>query len=177
MYNLYFYYKNYARYITFLKYSQKKYNLMQITDLKRVFIFFNIKDLTEINHSSILSCIFFFKYFFGVIPFFNNYKFLFKLNVHYFNFSIEYNFVKNFMYYALFYFINDVYHMINKAHINLLKFKNYWEYTITDMNFFIEKKNSLGFFNLKYNLILQLHFLNFGFYSNILTIYKIKNEH
>lgn len=42
------------------------------------------------------------------------------------------------------------------------------------MNFFIEKKNSLGFFNLKYNLTLQLHFSNPKFYYNILNIFKIK---
>lgn len=125
MYNLYFYNKNCGRYINFLKHSQNKYHFLQINTLKKIFIFFNIKELTEINHSSILSCIFFFKYYFGVIPFFNNYKFLFKLNVHYFNFSIEYNFVKNFMYYTLFYFINDIYYMINKTNLNLIKFNNY----------------------------------------------------
>ena len=42
------------------------------------------------------------------------------------------------------------------------------------MNFFIEKKNSLGFFNLKYNLSLQIHFCNSSFYPNILNIFKIK---
>jgi hypothetical protein len=176
MYNLYFYNKYYERYINFLKYSKNKYNFLQITNLKKIFICFNIKELTEINHSSILSCIFFFKYYFGVIPFFNNYKYLFKLNVHYFDFSIEYNFIKFFMYYTLFYFINDIYYMINKTNLNLIKFNNYWEYTITDMNFFVEKKNSLGFFNLKYNLILQLHLCNINFNPNILNIYKIKNE-
>jgi hypothetical protein len=125
MYSLYFYYKNYGRYINILKYSKNKYNHFEITKLEKIFIFFNIKDLTEINHSSILSCIFFFKYYFGVVPFFNNYKYLFKLNIHYFNFSIEYNFVKTYMYYILFYFINDIYHMINKININIIKLANY----------------------------------------------------
>ena len=125
MYNLYFYNKNYARYIKFLKYSKNKYHFLQITNFKKIFMYFNIKELTEMNHSSILSCIFFFKYYFGIVPFFNNYKYLFKLNIHYFDFSIEYNFVKNFMYYTLFYFINDIYYMINKTNLNLLKFNNY----------------------------------------------------
>jgi hypothetical protein len=174
MYNLYFYYKYYSRYINFLKYSKNKYHFSQTTNLHKILLSFNIKELTEINHSSILSCIFFFKYYFGIIPFFNNYKYLFKLNVHYFSFSIEYYFVKNFMYYTLFYFINDIYYMINKMHLNSLKLLNYWEYTVTDMNFFIEKKNSLGFFNLKYNLIIQLHFYNRNFYPNYMHIFKIK---
>lgn len=45
---------------------------------------------------------------------------------------------------------------------------------ITDMNFFIEKKNSLGFFNLKHNLILHLYFYNLNANFNLLNIYKIK---
>lgn len=174
MYNLFFYYKYYSRYISFLKYSKNKYHFLQITNLQRILVFFNIKELTEINHTSVLSCIFFFKYYFGIIPFFNNYKYIFKLNVHYFNFSIEYNFVKNYMYFTFFYFINDIYHMINKIHLNSLKLTNYWEYIITDMNFFVEKKNSLGFFNLKHNLIIQIFFLNTKFNSNFLHLYKIK---
>lgn len=28
------------------------------------------------------------------------------------------------------------------------------------MNFFLEKKNSLGFFNLQHNLIIQLYYVN-----------------
>lgn len=174
MYNLYFYYKYYSRYINFLKHSKKKYNYLQTTNIQKIILFFNIKELTEINHSSVLSCIFFFKYYFGIIPFFNNYKYLFKLNVNYYNFTIEYTFIKKYMYYILFYFINDIYYMINKIHLKSLKFSNYWEYIVTDMNFFIEKKNSLGFFNLKYNLIIQMHFFNPKFSFNYLSIYKIK---
>lgn len=31
---------------------------------------------------------------------------------------------------------------------------------INDMNFFVEKKNTLGFFNLKHKLIVQLYVIN-----------------
>jgi hypothetical protein len=139
----------------------------------KTIVFFKIKELTEINHTSILSCIFFFKYYFGIIPFFNNYKYLFKLNINYFDFTIEYHFVKNLMYYVIFYFINDVYYMINKIHLNKKDYVNYWEYTITDMNFFIEKKNSLGFFNLKYNLIIQMYSHLNGIGTSPFYLFKI----
>lgn len=175
MYNLYFYYKNYNRYIHFLKYSKNKYNYRNMLYFEKLSLSFNIKDLTDINNQSILSCIFFFKYYFGIVPFFYNYKYIFKLNINYFNFLIEYNFVDKLLYAPLFYFINDIYYMINKMHISCIKFKNYWEYTIHDMNFFLEKKNSLGFFNLKHKLVIQLYYSNKSNWNfNLFDTYKIK---
>ena len=45
------------------------------------------------------------------------------------------------------------------------------------MNFFVEKKNTLGFFNLKHKLIIQLYVLNKNKWDfDLLNIYKIKNE-
>lgn len=125
MHNLYFYYKNINRYIYFLKFSKYKYHFFNLIRLDKMVLFFNIKDLTELNNQSILSCIFFFKYYFGVVPFFNNYKHIFKLNINYFNFLIEYTFVDKLLYASFFYFINDIYYMINKIHLSCTKFKNY----------------------------------------------------
>lgn len=143
--------------------------------MQKITLFFDIKELTEINNQSILSCIFFFKYYFGIIPFLKNYKHEFKLNIHYFSFFIEYSFYDKIMYYVLFYFINDIYYMINKLYLLNTKFTNYWEFIINDMNFFVEKKNSLGFFNLKHKLIIQMHFFNiYKWDFNLLNTYKIK---
>lgn len=133
---------------------------MNILKMQKITLFFDIKQLSDINNQSILSCIFFFKYYFGIVPFFKNYKHEFKLNIHYFSFVIEYSFYNKVMYYVLYYFINDIYYMINKMYLLNTKFKNYWEFMVNDMNFFIEKKNSLGFFNLKHKLIIQMHVTN-----------------
>lgn len=74
-----------------------------------------------------------------------------------------------------FFFINDIFFLISKKAININKENNYWEYIITDMNFFIEKKNSIGFFNLK-------DYINFKFifnenkllnFFNLFIIYKL----
>src|SRR5690606_12869166 len=160
MFDLFFYYKNYNRYIHILKYSKNRFHFLNILKMQKIALFFDIKQLTDINNQSILSCIFFFKYYFGIIPFFKNYKHEFKLNIHYFSFVIEYSFYNKVMYYVLYYFINDIYYMINKMYLLNTKFKNYWEFMVNDMNFFIEKKNSLGFFNLKHKLIIQMHVTN-----------------
>lgn len=98
---------------------------MNLLKLHKITLFFDIKELTEINNQAILSCIFFFKYYFGIIPFFKNYKHQFKLNVHYFSFLIEYSFYNKMMYYVLFFFVNDIYYMINKLYLLNSKYKNY----------------------------------------------------
>lgn len=174
MYNLFFYYKNYNRYIIFLKYSKNKYHFTNLLKLQKINIAFNIRDLMDLNSHSILSSLFFFKYYFGVTPFFTKYKHEFKLNINYFNFSIEYNFIGKFLFAHLFYFINDIYYMINKLYLLCNKYSNYWEYQITDMNFFVEKKNTLGFFNLKYNLFIKLYYKNLDNWNlNLLDTYKL----
>jgi len=45
------------------------------------------------------------------------------------------------------------------------------------MNFFLEKKNSLGFFNLKHNLYFQLYYKgkNCLSYVNLFFLFKLKN--
>lgn len=45
------------------------------------------------------------------------------------------------------------------------------------MNFFLEKKNSLGFFNLKHNLYFQLYYKAISFnYVNLFFLFKLKNK-
>jgi adenine specific DNA methylase Mod len=66
--------------------------------------------------------------------------------------------------------------MINKINLNLNKEYNFFCFSVNDMNFFIEKKNTLGFFNLK-------HKLNFNFFfkevekldiDNLFYLFKYK---
>src|ERR1700755_3599779 len=141
MLDFFFYYKNIVRFILFLKKSKIKFNFTDILELKKSVIFFNLKNITDLNGLSISNYYFFFKYFFGKIPFFSSYKYEFKLNINYYNFIILYNFKKKEIYYILSFFINDIYSILY------------------DMNFFIEKKNSIGFFNLK-------DYVNFKFVFN-----------
>jgi len=67
--------------------------------------------------------------------------------------------------------------MINKLSIVHKNYLNYWEFVINDMNFFLEKKNSLGFFNLKHNLYFQFFYKNknnkFN-YLNLFYLFKLK---
>lgn len=176
MFDFFFYSKNIGRYLFFLKYSANKFCFTNIKEIDKVFLFFNLHNLTDINYNGVLSYFFFFKYYFGIIPYFNNYKHEFKLNVHYYNFSIEYILKNKQKYFSIYFFLNDIYYIINKLYISHNKSINYWEYVIKDMNFFLEKKNSLGFFNLKYPLYFQVWIKNNDKFklnnSNLFSFFK-----
>jgi len=88
------------------------------------------------------------------------------LNINYYSFFIQYNFYGKKIYYILYFFLNDVYSMLNKTYILLNFNENFFEFTVNDMNFFVEKRSSLGFFNLKHNI-------NFKFIST--TMLNINN--
>lgn len=132
-------------------------------------------NLIDLNNLAISNYYFFFKYFFGYIPFFQNYKYTFKLNISYFNFLILCNIKKKEIFYILYFFMNDIYSNMSKKAIIIQKNVSYWEFTINDMNFFIEKKNSIGFFNLKDNITFKFMFFDNKFLeiSNFFNIYKL----
>jgi hypothetical protein len=125
MFDFFFYYKYVIRFILFLKKSKAKFKTIDILKLEKAIVFFDLKNITDINNLSISNYYFFFKYFFGKIPFFLNYKYVFKLNVNYYNFKIMYSFKKKEIYYVLYFFINDIYLNISKNLIILNKEDNY----------------------------------------------------
>ena len=124
MFDLFFHYKYNGRFLLNIK-APRLFHYTDILILKKIVVFFDIKNITDLSHSSVLSYIFFFKYYFGILPFFTNYKHEFKLNVHYYSFLIEYSFYSRVMYSYLFFFVNDIYYMINKLNISKKKFYNY----------------------------------------------------
>jgi hypothetical protein len=177
MLDFYFFYKNIGRYILILKKSIDIYNNINILDLAQLIIYFNINNIKDINNIAILNYIYFLKYYFYAIPFFSNYKYKFHLNIDYYSFYIQFNFIKKYIYYPLFFFANDIFYMINKSYIKINKNINFIEYSIIDMNFFIEKKNSVGFFNLKVPINFKFFIKNFTYLNskNLIILFKLKN--
>lgn len=128
MIDLYYYYKYIGRYILFLKYNNKKkipFHFTEILEFNKLVFFFDICNINDLNNVNILSHIFFFKYYFGIVPFLSNYSYKFKLNLNYYNFFVQYNFYKKKIYYSIYFFFNDIYFMINKLNMNLKKEFNY----------------------------------------------------
>jgi len=126
MFDYFFYYNNIGRYILFLKSNLSLYpKNIDILEFSKLVIFFNVLNVNDLNNISILSHIFFLKYYFGIMPFFTNYSYKFKLNLHYFNFFIQCDFFNKNMYYPLYFFFNDIYCMINKNNLSLNKNFNF----------------------------------------------------
>jgi len=176
MFDFFFHYKYNGRFILSLK-SPDIYHFTEIIQLDKIIVFFNIKGITDLSNNAVLSYLFFFKYYFGVVPFFTNYQHEFKLNIHYFSFLIEYTFFNKIMYSHLYFFVNDIFYMINKLNIIKNINKNNLEYIVNDMNFFLEKKNSLGFFNLKHNLYFNFYYKNNKTnYINLFYLFKLKDK-
>jgi hypothetical protein len=118
MFNLSFFYKNVIRFISFLKdYNLNFYD--KIFKINKLVVYFNCYNIVDINQNSILSSIFFFKYYFGILPVFSNYKSEFKLNIYYYNFFIEYVFKKEYIYFIFLFFLNDIYGFINKIYVKI----------------------------------------------------------
>ena len=125
MFDYSFHYYNIGRFILLLKKSDKFFHYTDILFFNKLVLFFNVQNINDLNNTIILSHIFFFKYYFGVIPFSTNYKYNFKLNVSYYSFFIQYNFFNYSLYYPLYFFFNDIYYMINKSHIILNNLSNF----------------------------------------------------
>lgn len=176
MLDFFFHYKNVGRHILFLKKSkEKKIQNLDILYLDKLIVYFNIKDTIDLNNLSISNYFYFFKYYFGRIPFFSNYKYKFKLNISYYTFFVQFNFYKKDLFYPLYFFVNDIYYSISHNSLKKNIGINFLEFTVNDMNFFIEKKNSVGFFNLKDSINFKLFFKiqdNFNA-SNLFTLFKI----
>jgi len=125
MFDYYFHYKFIGRFILYLKNSSEFFYFTNILEFNKLVLFFDVYNINDLNSINILSHIFFFKYYFGVLPFFTNYIYKFKLNINYYNFFIQYNFFEKNIYYPLYFFFNDVYYMINKFNLNVNKKLDY----------------------------------------------------
>jgi len=125
MLDFFFYYKNVVRFFLFLKKSKSIYTFNDILKIDKSVVYFNLKNIVDLNNLSISNYYFFFKYFFGKIPFFSSYKYTFKLNISYYSFIILYNFKKSEIYYVLYFFVNDIYSLISKSSILTKKESSY----------------------------------------------------
>jgi hypothetical protein len=176
MYDIFFHYNIIGRSILYLKQSKKKFNYMDLFKIKDLLIFFNLKDIIDINSIFVLNYIYFFKYYFGCLPLFFNYSYKFKLNLNYFSFIVQYKFNNKRLYFPLYFFLNDIYGRIKKINLQFNQITSViFRYEVKDMNFFLEQKNSLGFFNLKHSVCFEFIFsktlLNFNL---LFSIFKFK---
>jgi len=175
MYDLWFHYKYVGRYILLLKNSKIYYNSSLLLKLNSVNVFFDIKDIEDIDNLSISNCFFFFKFFFGRKGYYINYDSYFELNVYYYNFIVKCDIKDKNMYFVLWFFLNDIYIYIGLKSVYRIEASNHWDFEINDMYFFSEKYKKIGFFNLKHTVTFSFYFNNFFIFddSMLFTLFKI----
>jgi hypothetical protein len=175
MRDLYMHYKFTGRFLLNLKFNSRAYNIFEVLKIQELNIFFFIKDIEDLDKLSVSSSFYFFKYFFGTIGFFLNYQYHFSLNVGYHTFILQSNFYNRDVYFPLFFFLNDVYFMLNKNYISKKNLDNVCEFIINDMNFFVEKKTTLGFFNLLHKVGFRVSAKGASWMqgSNLFLLFKI----
>jgi hypothetical protein len=103
-----FHYKAVGRFILFLKYNEHPYNSHTIIELKKVSVFFHLRNLTDLDDLTISNCFYFFRFFMGKSGYYKDYKMKFRLNVYYYSFLVKCDLDKRCMYYTLFFFVNDM---------------------------------------------------------------------
>ena len=74
------------------------------------------------------------------------------------------------MFFPINFLINDIMPVINREFLHVKFFKNCVKFSILDMNIFLEKKNAVGFFNLKEPLNYKFFFFGINFSGEYLLL-------
>jgi hypothetical protein len=161
-----FYYKNIMRRLIVNKLFIINLNSLFIPKLCKIFLFFVIKNLDILDDARTFNYFYLIKFFFGKKCFFAQYVTKFSLNVLYHSFVVQAVFVKNDMYFCLFFLLNDVIPFLSKKNILISKSARAITYSILDMNIFMDKKTNLGLFTLKDCINFKFILAKFNFYTN-----------
>jgi len=164
--DLFFHYKFVGRNILLNKSSWKSVilNNYKIPKLKYLIIGFEIKDSTDYYHFLLFSYIYFFGFFFGRSCYISRYGHRFHRGSYYFTYRVQSVLNFPYLYYYIFYLLNDLKSKINKEFISLFHKVNTSSLVISYMTLFIEKKNNIALFKLQGKLIFSF------FYEGCLVI-------
>lgn len=152
MSNLDLHYMSVGRFLLHLKFNSKFYNSFEFLKLKELNVFFFLKSIEDMDHLCVSNYFYFFKFFFGRIGFFSNYSYIFSLNIEYHSFIVQLNCYKKYIYHPLLFLMNDINSKLKASTYTKTVLNNKLTYTVNDMNFFTDKKTTIGFFNLIHNV-------------------------
>lgn len=124
--------------------------------------------MDDIDNISLSNCFFLIKYFFGKLIYLVNFSKKFELGSYYHNFLLQCIIKDYAIFFTIFFFVNDVLSYINRDFISFDLKSRYLILKINDMAYFLEKRNTVGLFNLKYPLNIRLNFISGYFNKNIL---------
>jgi hypothetical protein len=157
-YDFYFHYRYVMRNILLLKFSSLHFNTYNLTELNKIILDFSIKDLDDLLHLKLSNYFYFFRFFFGKKGVITKIKSNFELNILYHSFSIRIMQNKYDLNYTILFLLEEIFPALNLNYLQWIRSKNFYIFEILDMNIFIDKKTSIGFFNLDDNLKFKFFF-------------------
>ena len=167
--DLNFFYKNVIRFILLNKLNNIS-NTYSIPYIYKLFLFFPLIKIEDVDHVQSYNYVYLFKFFFGKKAFFTRQKAFFNLGKWTYSFNVGIIFQNKNLYEHLFFLINDLLPYIDRSYLKYgvysKEFKIFY-LVIKDLNVFCEKKTNLGLFFLESSL-------NFQFFCNGVDLYGTK---
>jgi hypothetical protein len=141
-------------------------NTYRLPLLHEVKVFFLVRGLEFLSHPRAFNYLYLSYFFLGAIPFLQEFNSTFDFGRSFHDYKITCSFVKN-CYSIIFFLTNELLYVTNKNNYSI--YDNYFSkgfqsfcLSYFDMNLFLEKKTSIGLYNLE-------DYLNFRFYIKCLT--------
>jgi hypothetical protein len=152
-------------------------NTLEISDIKKIFLLFNLKKLEDIDDTQLYNNFFLIKFFFGKTAYFSKTKKYFLLGTWYYNTSVQLILnKKKYIFLILFNIYNNIIVNVEKKLINIFYKKNISIFTlmIKDLNIYSELKTNMALFNIKKPLNIKIYFSGKNYKKNILLIKNLK---
>lgn len=157
MKDLFFHYKHVCRFLLIQKIGYFTLNSYCVPCVAKSTGFFSIKNLVDFEDLRGSNYFFLISFYFGRRAHFVNYDSRFSLNVLYHSFLIEFVSNGRNVYFSMVFMLNDLKFFLTKRNFSIRVSNSVLTFEVLDMNIFSERKNNVGFFNLKDNLNLSFY--------------------
>ena len=153
-------------------------NTFNIPNMQKIFFFFNINKLEDLDEVQLYNNFYLFKFFLGKNAFFSKTKKYFSLGTWYYSFYVQLIIKSNRdIYYSLYILFNNILINIEK---NMLKLGvlnrnlNLFFIIVKDLNIYSELKTNLGLFNIKRPLNIKLFFSGCDYKASKILLNNLK---
>lgn len=153
-------------------------NTFNVPNMQKIFFFFNINKLEDIDEVQLYNNFYLFKFFLGKNAFFSKTKKYFSLGTWYYSFYVQLIIKSNKdIYLSLYLLFNNIFINIEK---NMLKFGllnknlNLFFILAKDLNIYSELKTNLGLFNIKRPLNIRLFFSGCDYKASKILLNNLK---
>ncbi len=172
-----FNYRHVSRFLLLHKFNNIN-NTHDIPKVTKIVSFFSLKRCNEIVDSSLYCYHYFFHFFFGYKASFTGFKMTYHLGTYTYTFRIQLYLSKDEVYRALLFLAHDAFIILPRYNIHSKTFleKSFVSlFVLADLSAFTEMKTSMGLFNLKDPLNMQIFISprNKAISNSVLNCFKV----